>query len=69
MAIADFLRITTKGGPETINLAFLYLKSGVTIKLAYALPEVLAPHQRHSGNAQNWKTGGARFKPRSRLSV
>ena len=21
------------------------------------------PHQWHSGNAQNWKTGGARFKP------
>ena len=27
------------------------------------------PHQWHSGNAQNWKTGGARFKPRSRLST
>ena len=27
------------------------------------------PHQWHSGNTQNWKTGGARFKPRSRLST
>ena len=27
------------------------------------------PHQWHSGNAQNWKTGGARFKSRSRLST
>ena len=27
------------------------------------------PHQWLSGNAQNWKTGGARFKPRSRLST
>ena len=23
--------------------------------------------QRQSGNARNWKTGGAKFKPRSRL--
>ena len=26
-------------------------------------------YQWHSGNAQNWKTGGARFKPRPRLST
>ena len=29
----------------------------------------LQPHQWHSGNAQNRKTGGARFKPLSRLST
>ena len=27
------------------------------------------PHQWRGSNAQNWKTGGARFKPRSRLST
>ena len=27
------------------------------------------PQQWRSGSAQNWKTGGARFKPRSRLST
>ena len=27
------------------------------------------PHQWHSGNAQNWKMGGAMFKPRSHLST
>ena len=29
----------------------------------------VAPHQWHSSNVSNWKTGGARFKPRSRLST
>ena len=30
---------------------------------------MLGPHQWRSGNTQNWKTGGARFKPQSRLSI
>ena len=34
----------------------------------HKLPEN-APHQWLSGNAQNWQTGGVRFKPRSRLST
>ena len=30
---------------------------------------IIKPHQWRSGNAQNWKTGDSRFKPRSRLST
>ena len=30
-------------------------------------PEETMPHQWRRGSAQNWKTGGARFKPLSRL--
>ena len=32
-------------------------------------PGAFMPHQWHSGNAQNWKTGGDRFKLQSRLST
>ena len=32
-------------------------------------PGTSTPNQWQSGNARNWKTGGARFKPRSRLST
>ena len=30
---------------------------------------LLGPNQWQSGNARDWKTGGAIFKPRSRLST
>ena len=30
---------------------------------------IYLPHQWRSGNAQNWKSGGTRFKPRLRLSI
>ena len=32
-------------------------------------PSITQSHQWRSGNSQNWKTGSARFKPRSRLSA
>ena len=40
-----------------------------TYTQTHSLSHTNTPHQWHSGNAQNWKTGGARFKPRSRLST
>ena len=38
-------------------------------KLAWWNTAMYTPHQWRRGNAQNWKTGGARFKPRSPLST
>ena len=37
--------------------------------LSYFQHPFFKPHQWHSGKAQNWKTRGAGFKPRSRLST
>ena len=48
-----------------INAGFI-MKKLFTFVLTSKLVQ---PHQWHSGNAQNWKTGGAWFKPRSRLST
>ena len=50
-------------------LLFLKKKySGFILANCGFLPHSL-PHQWLSGNAQNWKTGGAKFKPWSRLST
>ena len=53
----------------TVSSALLKILRVSSAYLQRTMSEISGPHQWLRGNAQNWKTGGARFNPRSRLST